>query len=78
VTIFPDDNKKYLSTSLLSPEPVKSDYLTPDVELVSLKAFKRVCHACCEMYECTQRVPQNALEDVAKAMRVDLSGGCER
>ncbi|MBI5868063.1 MAG: cysteine synthase family protein [candidate division Zixibacteria bacterium] len=75
VTVFPDDNKKYLSTSLLSQEPVKPDYLTPDVELLSLKAFKRVCQACCEMYDCSQRVPEHALEDVAEAVRVDVPGG---
>jgi cysteine synthase A len=46
VTVFSDDNKKYLSTSLLSSEPVKSDYLTPDVELVGLKAINRVCRTC--------------------------------
>lgn len=33
VTVFCDDNKKYLSTDLMRDEPVKSGYLTPDVEL---------------------------------------------
>jgi cysteine synthase A len=65
VTVFPDDNKKYLSTSLQSQEPVKSDYLTPDVELVRLKTFKRVCHACCEMYECTQRASSDRLDVIS-------------
>ncbi|MEA2205700.1 MAG: cysteine synthase [Blastocatellia bacterium] len=45
-TIFPDDNKKYLSTDLLREEPVKDDYLTPEVELLSYQAFKRVCYTC--------------------------------
>jgi len=45
-TIFPDDNKKYLSTDLLREEPVKADYLTPEVELLSYQAFKRVCYTC--------------------------------
>ncbi len=34
VTVFCDDNKKYLSTDLTREEPVKAGYLTPDTELV--------------------------------------------
>jgi cysteine synthase len=56
-TVFPDDNKKYLSTSLLQDEPIKDGYLSPDVELCDYYAFKRVCHTCCEMEECPQRFP---------------------
>ncbi|MGH9872448.1 MAG: PLP-dependent cysteine synthase family protein [Pyrinomonadaceae bacterium] len=47
-TVFPDDNKKYLSTDLLRDEPVKSGYLSPEVELLGYQAFKRVCHTCLE------------------------------
>ncbi len=54
-TVFPDDNKKYLSTSLLQDEPARDDYLSPDVELVDYHAFKRVCQTCCEMDDCPQR-----------------------
>jgi cysteine synthase A len=50
-TVFPDDNKKYLSTDLLKEEPVKDGYLAPEVELVSYCAFKRVCHTCFEFEE---------------------------
>jgi len=46
VTVFPDSNKKYLSTDLLRDEPVREGYLTPDVELVSFRAFSRVCYVC--------------------------------
>ncbi|MGA2382803.1 MAG: cysteine synthase family protein [Gemmatimonadales bacterium] len=56
VTVFPDDNKKYLSTCLLGDEPVREDYLTPEVGLTDYSAFKRVCNTCCEMYDCTQRL----------------------
>ncbi|WP_371398140.1 PLP-dependent cysteine synthase family protein [Fretibacter rubidus] len=35
VTIFCDDNKKYLSTDLTKVEPVKDGYLSTDVELLS-------------------------------------------
>lgn len=45
-TVFPDDNKKYLSTDLLREEPVKDSYLAPEVELLSYEAFKRVCYTC--------------------------------
>ena len=45
-TVFPDDNKKYISTDLLREEPVKSNYLTPEVELLGYEAFKRVCFTC--------------------------------
>ena len=45
-TVFPDDNKKYLSTDLLREERPQSDYLTPEVEPLSYHAFKRVCYTC--------------------------------
>jgi cysteine synthase A len=54
VTIFSDDNKKYLSTDLLNEEPVKKGFLSPDVELIGFRAFKRVCHLCCDPKECAE------------------------
>jgi len=45
-TVFPDDNKKYLSTDLLRQERAAPDYLTPEVELLSYQALKRVCYTC--------------------------------
>ncbi len=48
-TVFPDDNKKYLSTELLREEPVREDYLTPAVEFTSYQAFRRVCHTCFDL-----------------------------
>jgi cysteine synthase A len=45
-TVLPDDNKKYLSTDLLHEERVRDGYLSPDVELESYEAFKRVCYTC--------------------------------
>lgn len=45
-TVFPDDNKKYLSTDLLREEKPQSDFLTPDIELLGFHAFKRVCYTC--------------------------------
>jgi len=55
-TVFPDDNKKYLSTDLLRKEPAKEDYLSPEVELTGMQAFKRVCNTCCDLYDCGQRL----------------------
>ena len=55
-TIFPDDNKKYLSTDLLRDEPVNDDFLSTDVELIRFNAFKRVCHTCCEPENCLEHL----------------------
>lgn len=38
-TVFCDDNKKYLSTDLARDEPVKPDYVAPDVQLLGFEAF---------------------------------------
>lgn len=46
VTIFCDSNKKYLSTDLLSEEPVTESHLSPEVRLESFTAFNRVCQMC--------------------------------
>jgi cysteine synthase A len=56
VTVFPDSNKKYLSTDLLRNEPVKSGFLSPDVELDDFYAMKRVCHTCCDYNDCDQKL----------------------
>ena len=39
VTIFCDDNKKYLSTDLARSEPLKSDYFTPHIDLLGFEAI---------------------------------------
>jgi cysteine synthase A len=39
VTVFPDDNKKYLSTDLMCAEPVKESYLSPKIKLHRLRAY---------------------------------------
>ncbi|MBI5265873.1 MAG: PLP-dependent cysteine synthase family protein [candidate division Zixibacteria bacterium] len=54
VTVFPDDNKKYLSTDLLREEPSVDGYLSPLVELTGFQTFRRVCQTCCEFPACTQ------------------------
>ena len=52
ITIFSDDNKKYLSTDLMKQEPVKSDFLSPDIKLKSFRALRRSCVMCCNPLEC--------------------------
>jgi cysteine synthase A len=66
VTVFSDDNKKYLSTGLMATEPVKPEHVSPRVELRAFAAHKRVCKVCCDgteecerraFYEATTGVP---------------------
>ncbi len=54
VTVFADDNKKYLSTDLMRDEPVKRGFLAPEIELLAVRAFKRVCYTCCSTEECRE------------------------
>ena len=57
VTVFPDDNKKYLSTALLGEERPETDYLSTEVELLGFRAFNRVCGICFDFKESTQTSP---------------------
>jgi cysteine synthase A len=41
VTVFCDDNKKYLTTDLLQREPVKPEYLSSDVSLIAVQSHPR-------------------------------------
>ncbi|MGN6181830.1 MAG: PLP-dependent cysteine synthase family protein [Mucilaginibacter sp.] len=41
VTVFADDNKKYLSTGLMSEEPVKDGYLSPLIDLLHYETLER-------------------------------------
>lgn len=63
VTVFPDDNKKYLSTDLLRDEPVQPQYLAPHIQLQEVQAFKRVCHTCCDPKECLAAAPNKPAVD---------------
>jgi cysteine synthase A len=64
VTIFSDDNKKYLSTGLMKTEPVKSDFLSKDVKLKSFRALKRSCLICCNPSECEAIVNPEFVQDI--------------
>jgi cysteine synthase A len=46
VTVFADDNKKYLSTALMNDEPVRAGYRSSEVELLGFDALPRTCQAC--------------------------------
>ena len=46
VTIFSDDNKKYLSTDLMRCEPTETAFYSRAIELVSVRAIKRACVCC--------------------------------
>jgi cysteine synthase A len=41
VTVFPDCNKKYLSTDLMKNEPLKDNYLSPETELTGCFCIER-------------------------------------
>ena len=64
VTVFPDDNKKYLSTDLLGDEPVREGFLSPDVTLLGFRVFNRVCVVCSDQLEATQTAPLNFSDKV--------------
>ena len=51
VTLFPDSNKKYLSTDLLKDEPEHPDHLSPRIGLHGFTSFNRVCRTCFETWE---------------------------
>jgi cysteine synthase len=46
VTVFPDSNKKYLSTDLMREEPVRGGFISPTVELLGFRALPRHCDFC--------------------------------
>lgn len=45
-TVFPDSNKKYLSTDLMRDEPVRPDFLSRHVQLQGFRVVARVCDLC--------------------------------
>lgn len=63
VTVFPDSNKKYLSTDLLRTEPVLPGHQSPHIELRGFRSFNRVCGMCYKPGELIE------LADAAKPVR---------
>jgi cysteine synthase A len=51
VTVFADDNKKYLTTDLLREEPLRPGYLAPEIQLTGIRVLPRNCRMCGEGQE---------------------------
>jgi cysteine synthase A len=64
VTVFSDDNKKYLSTGLMKREAVKEDFFSTHVRLKSFKALKRSCVSCCNPAECEAMVNPGFINEI--------------
>jgi cysteine synthase len=64
VTVFSDDNKKYLSTGLMKKEPVKEGFLSTDIKLKSFVALKRNCKTCCNPAECSDLIDPKIIRDI--------------
>jgi cysteine synthase A len=64
VTVFPDDNKKYLSTDLFGTEPIHKGFLAPGITLLGVESLKRVCYTCCVPEECLQSAPLDFSREV--------------
>jgi cysteine synthase A len=65
VTVFSDDNKKYLSTGLMKKEPVKGGFISSDIVLKSFKALKRNCMTCCNPAECKETVNPEIISEIS-------------
>jgi cysteine synthase len=63
VTVFADDNKKYLSTDLICKEPIKDNFLSPHIKLTGIRSIKQACHTCCDPKECLEAVYRGVSED---------------
>jgi cysteine synthase len=64
VTVFSDDNKKYLSTGLMRKEPVKDNFISSDIKLKSFVALKRNCITCCHPDECRKTIDPGIVNDL--------------
>jgi cysteine synthase A len=72
VTVFPDDNKKYLSTDLLKNEQIIKGFFSPHIELLEVKSLKRICYTCCDPEEC----PED--ERISAANKMALPPDCPK
>jgi cysteine synthase A len=59
-TVFSDCNKKYLSTDLMREEPVNDDFLSSKIELLNVRAIKRMCTTCYDPQNCVVFSDANA------------------
>lgn len=51
-TVFSDDNKKYLSTDLFGDEPIRDDFLSPEIRLLNYDVLRRNCQTCSDLEVC--------------------------
>jgi cysteine synthase A len=63
VTVFADDNKKYLSTDLLREEPVEGGYVSSRISLLGYRSIRRPCHTCCDPSSCAGAPPPGFVAD---------------
>jgi cysteine synthase A len=66
VTVFPDSNKKYLSTGLLREEPIRDSYITQVTELLGFSALPRVCSGCVDYHPAPHSRPAIGRSDFTK------------
>jgi hypothetical protein len=64
-TLFPDSNKKYLSTDLMAEEPQREGYFSPEVELLGVQAIGRVCT--CARIRCRESVEPRRVRAPSRA-----------
>jgi cysteine synthase A len=64
VTVFSDDNKKYLSTGLMQKEPMKENFVSAHVRLLSFRALKRNCVTCCNPEECMEVIDPDVIGEI--------------
>lgn len=78
VTVFSDDNKKYLSTDLMKQEPAKDGFLSPHIQLKGFRAFKRSCAVCCDFEACPQTLTPELAGEVDRLLagKGVPGGGC--
>jgi len=62
VTMLPDSNKKYLSTDLMREEPIREEYLAPEIQLLGFRGFKRVCRTCHDQEESAESLTDSFLK----------------
>ena len=48
-TVFPDSNKKYLTTDLLRDEPLRDGYVAGEAQLTGFEVIQRVCATCSDL-----------------------------
>lgn len=48
----------------MNEEPIKEEFMAPNVNLKSFRSLKRVCHTCCDPEECVESKYNDSYEMV--------------